>query len=73
MFLIVADIEIFGVGLGGTYYASNDMDPYLNNQDVSLTHLGSIIGFIFLFLALFFCNFVLLWSWFVIVLLVLGL
>ncbi|KAH7837471.1 hypothetical protein Vadar_014264 [Vaccinium darrowii] len=27
------DIEIFGVGLGGTYYASNDMDPYLNNQD----------------------------------------
>ncbi|KAE9460602.1 hypothetical protein C3L33_07508, partial [Rhododendron williamsianum] len=29
---IAAGIDIFGAGIGGTYYPSNDMDPYLQGQ-----------------------------------------
>ena len=31
-------IDIFSKGLGDTYYPSNDMDPYLKDNHVSLTH-----------------------------------
>ena len=30
-------IEVFSKGLGDTYYPSNDMDPYLKDNNVSLT------------------------------------
>lgn len=28
-------VELFSTGLGDLYYPSNDMDPYLQNEDVS--------------------------------------
>jgi hypothetical protein len=32
---MLADVELFGSGgLGGAYYESNDLDPYLTNKDV---------------------------------------
>jgi len=32
--VIVSGIEIFSSGMGDLYYPSNDMDPYLKNNDV---------------------------------------
>lgn len=33
-------LELFSSGLGDLYYASNDMDPYLKNNDVSMLSLA---------------------------------
>lgn len=32
---LISGVEIFGKGLGDLYYASNQMDPYLKDKDVS--------------------------------------
>lgn len=35
------DIEIFGSGLGDTFYPSNELDPYLKDKNVSCINLYS--------------------------------
>lgn len=34
---LISGVEIFGKGLGDLYYASNQLDPYLKDKDVSTT------------------------------------
>ena len=52
LFQTAAGVELFGTGHGDAYYPSNDMDPYLKDNDVS--YQCCILSFRFCIFSLFF-------------------